>query len=225
MLNHIKADMYRIIFRKGFIMLSVILTALTVLAIISFSSKYSMDSITLVYSSVSFFIYMILSVLISDYTFREELHLKVLKNDMTTGVSRSALYIAKYVSGILLTIGFWVVISLSASIAVGVIKSPAEAFEFFKGFFSLSQLLMILQVLLFLGLFQLIGLYVQKTILMLLICAVLQQVVRSLGDSVPVMQDLINQFNSNDLSSFMLTSIAVVVIVFSGSVLFNKKEL
>jgi len=225
MLNHIKADMYRIFSQRGFILLTVILTALTVLTIIGFSSKYSVESIISVYPSVSFFIYLILSVLISDYTFREELQLKVLKNDMNTGVSRNALYAAKFLSGVILTLVIWLIISLAASAAAGIIASTTGAFEFLKGLVSMPQLLLLLQVFLCLGLFQLIGLFVQKTLLMLLICVVMQQVVRVLGESIPVMQDIMDKFYSGGLVSFLLTAFALVVIVFIGSVLFNKKEL
>lgn len=225
MLNHIKADMYRIILRKGFILLTAILTALTVLAVAGFSSRYSAQRVFSVYPSVSFFIYLFLSVLISDYTFREELQLKVLKNDMTTGVSRNTLYAAKYLSGIVLTVGLWLVISLATGAAAVVITSPAGAFEFFKGLFSLPQLLMLLQVFFCLGLFQLIGLFVQKTVLMLLICVVLQQVVRALGENIPPVQEFLNKFNSGSPVSFILTVLAIAVIVFSGSMLFTKKEL
>lgn len=225
MINHIKADIYRIILRKGFILLTVILTALIVLAVVGFSGKFSAETVFSTYPSVSFLIYLFLSVLISDYTFREELQLKVLKNDMTTGVSRGAIYVAKYLSGIILTLGFWIVISLSTCVVAGFLMSPAGALEFFKRLVSLSQLLMMLQVFFCLGLFQLIGLFVQKTILMLLICAVLQQIVTALGDKIPVIQDIMDKFNSNSLVSFILTVIAIIVIVFNGSILFNKKEL
>lgn len=225
MLNHIKADMYRIILRKGFILLTIILTALTVLAVIGFSTKYSAERVFSTYPAVSFLIYLFLSVLISDYTFREELQLKVLKNDMSTGVSRNALYVAKYLSGVILTVGLWFVISLATGVTAGILMSPAGAFEFFKGLFSLPQLLMMLQVFFCLGLFQLIGLFVQKTILMLFICAVLQQAVTALGENAPVIQDIMNKFNSNSLVSFLLIAVGIMVIVFAGSMLFNKKEL
>jgi hypothetical protein len=225
MLNHIKADLYRIILRKGFILLTIILTALTVLAVVGLSSKFSVETVISTYPSVSFLIYLFISVLINDYTFREELQLKVLKNDMTTGVPRNALYTAKYLSGVILTVGLLLIISLATGVAAAFLISPTRGLEFAKGLFSLPQLLMMLQVFFCLGLFQLIGLFVQKTVLMLLICAVLQQTVKSIGDSVPVIQDIMSQLNSGSLVSFLLTAIAIVVIVFAGSELFNKKEL
>ncbi|WP_042350920.1 ABC transporter permease [Bacillus massiliigorillae] len=223
MLNHIKADLYRIIFRKSFILLAIILTGSTVLAFIGFSSDP--EKTLSFYTTISFLLYLFLSVLISDYTLREELELKVLKNDMTTGVSRNVLYISKYLSGVILTIALWLLISLAITVTAVFITSPAGAIDYMKELFSLPQLLIILQVLFCLGLFQLIGLFVRKTILLLLLCVALEKVFMVIVERVPLFQDLANKYSSNSFAAFLLTIFAIVAIVIIGSIVFKKKEL
>jgi hypothetical protein len=225
MLNHIRADMYRIVLGRGFVLLAVILTALTLLALVGLSSRFSAQTVFASYPAVSLLLYLFLSVVISDYTLREELQLKVLKNDMTTGISRGALYAAKYVLGALLLIGLWLIISAATSLTAALLMPPAEALDYSKSLVFPQQLLMLLQVLFCLGLFQLVGLFVQKTILVLLFCVALQQVVRLLGESFLVVQDVMLMINSGSLASFAVTAIAILAIVFAGALLFKKKEL
>ncbi|GAA3410666.1 hypothetical protein ACFFNY_21195 [Paenibacillus hodogayensis] len=225
MFNHIKADMHRILLRKGFLNLTAILIAVSVLAVLGFSSQYSAEKVLSFYPAINFLLFLLISVVVNDYTLKEELYLKVIKNDMNTGVSRSQYYTSKFLSGVILIVTFWLVLSIVISVAAGFAASPEQAIQFFGGLFSLQQFLMILQVLFFVGVFQLFALFIQKTVLMLLICGVVQQGLNSIAKTVPHMQDILNKYNTGDFVSVFLTVLGIIAIVWVGCLLFNKKEL
>jgi len=222
MFNHIKADMHRIVFRKGFLTLFIILVAVSLLAVTGFSSKYSAEVVLTFYQGISYLMLLFFSVIVIDYTFKEEFYLRLTKNDMNTGVSRNVLYTSKYLSGVILIVGFWLIVSVAISLAVFWIGSTEQALKFFGELFSLQQLLMLLQILFFAGLFQLLALFVQKTILMILICGVLQQAVTSISEAIPVIKEFINE---DSVLSIAWTSVGILLIVYIGCLLFRRREL
>lgn len=181
MLNYIRADLYRILSRPLPWLWFLIAAGSPALAVLGMGKQYELAQVLLGVQVGIYIVFIFLSLILNEYTFREDMQLGMLKNDTTSGISRGKLFMAKYLTGVFMEAVLWVVCSVCAVIACGHIFGMAYILSYWKTLFSVQTVSWLFNNLLFLALFQVISIFVKKTSGLILVCLIVSTFVSRLG--------------------------------------------
>lgn len=237
MLNYMKADFYRMSSRPAMWIWSIVLAVFPSLAIWGASSQYEAEKALGVTPVGIYILFMFAVLMLSEYTFREDKQLGLFKNDTTGGISRSGLYVSKYLSGVIAAAALWAVCSaLSALTFVKAYDVPFPTA--LSALFSVRAFGWILQNGMYLALFQIIGIYVKKTSVLLLVCLAFSTAISNIGNMIaPVMPKLTALFQTifgqgasdnavlQNVITLVLPLAGIMILISAGCVLFKKSEL
>ncbi|MBQ8681291.1 MAG: hypothetical protein IJ509_00040 [Bacilli bacterium] len=234
MLNYMKADLYRIFTKKSIWIWSLALIILPTLLVVGATSEYGSAMILKVLPIGIYIEFIIVSIIVSDYTFREEKELNLYKNDTTCGISKGKIFVSKYLTGILIEIVLWLLCSLFMLFICAI--SFGNFFEYVKVIFSIQIVNFLLMDFFYLSLFQLLGIFIRKTSTLILMCIVISSVFENLKSAIekviPWVDGIFNLFIdqsnvinfSQVLQVITLPIILILIVVFIGSKIFENTE-
>ncbi|MFF2910643.1 hypothetical protein [Paenibacillus sp. NPDC057934] len=239
MLNYCKADLYRIGTRLSFLVWCFILIAVPALLIIGVSSHYAPSIVVHVVPGIMYVAFFFITLIITEYTFREDMQLGLYKNDTTSGITRTTIFISKYFSGLLLLLLMWILCSASTMASVFYSFGTADGSTLLQEMVSTTMISYFLSIAAYLALFQMLSVLIQKTASLILVCilssTVLSNISHLLGSTFPGFSRVLTFLNpvaensapSVTLQIVMLTIpvVCVLVLLGIGSFLFRKKEL
>jgi hypothetical protein len=234
-----KADLYRTTTRISFYIWLLALTALPVLAITGAKTAYAPEAILSVTPSIVYVTFSLVALVVSGYTFREDMQLGLYKNDTTSGASRTGIYVAKFLTGALLMAGMWLCCSASCFLAAGFNFGWSSATVLLENMTSMTALVWFLQTLMYLALFQAIGVVVKKTAVLLVVCVLISAVFTNAENVLnSVAPGVANLFTAESISDSLggLSSaaslkflavpvIGIALLLVIGALLFGRKEL
>jgi ABC-type transport system involved in cytochrome c biogenesis permease component len=239
MLNYIKADLYRTSTRVSFYVWLLALIALPMLIIVGTRTVYASETVVSVVPSVVYLIFALIALVVSDYSFREDMQHGLYKNDTTSGVSRTGIYMAKFLTGVLLMAVMWVFCSASCILAAGFGHGWTAGMTLLKNMASLTTLVWFVQTIMYLSLFQAIGTVVKNTVALLGICILISALFTNvggiLGDALPGIVDFFNTTDAtgsfgnsltvNFLKSLIMPTVGTGLLLLIGNMIFGRKEL
>jgi hypothetical protein len=239
MLNYMKADLYRTATRISFYIWLLALTALPVLAIAGAKTAYAPEMIIAVTPSIVYVALSLVALIVSDYAFREDMQLGLYKNDTTSGVSRTGIYVAKFLTGVLLMAGMWLCCSASCILTAGFSFGWSRGIVLLGNMTSMTVLVWFLQTIMCLSLLQAISVLVKKTAALLGICVLISAVLTNAGNVVSsIFPGVANFFNvggipdslgnpsfAASLKFLTMPVIGIALLLFIGNMLFGRKEL
>jgi hypothetical protein len=181
----------------------------------------------------------LMALVVTEVTFREDMQLGLYKNDVTSGVSRTGLYLAKLLTGALLMAGMWLLCSLSCVLSAGFGYGFDYGPALLRNMSSPMNWLWFVWTLMYMALFQAVGVVVKKTVALLVVCVALNAVVVGAGDVArSVAPDIANLFElfardtgpyDSSFLGYMKLFIApvtgIVLFTVAGEMLFRRKEL
>lgn len=234
MLNYIKADLYRIFTKKSIWIWSLALIIVPTLLVVGAISEYGSVMILKVLPIGIYVEFIIVSIIVSDYTFREEKELNLYKNDTTCGISKGKMFVTKYLTGVLIEIILWLLCSLLMLFVCAI--SFGNFFEYLKVIFSIQIVNFLLMDFFYLSLFQLLGIFIRKTSTLILMCIVISSVFENFKSAiVKVIPWFDGKFNlfidqgniinfSGILQIIILPILFILILVFVGSKIFENTE-
>lgn len=232
MLNYIRADLYRIFSRPFSWLVCLIISILPALAVLGVGENYSTEQVMLGVQVGIYILFIFLSLLLNEYTFREDMQLGMMKNDTTSGVSRGRLFTSKYLTGVLIEVVLWGFCSTCAVLASGYIFGMDHMVSYIGGIFSLQAVSWILTNLLLLALFQVISIYVKKTSGLILVCLIISAFISNfenlLAQAVPGAESaflLVPGYSGAQAASALAVPfIGIVILLAVGCFLFQRSE-
>jgi ABC-type transport system involved in cytochrome c biogenesis permease component len=238
MLNYIKTDLFRTLTRVSFCVQLLALIALPAIIITGVKAAYPPEMVTSITPGIVYMAFSLVALLVSDYTFREDMQLGLYKNDTTNGVSRAGIYMAKFMAGALLMAAMWLSCSAACVLATGANYGWDNGAALFANMASMTALSWFLQTLLFLALFQALGVVIKKTVALLGVCVLASAAVTHAGNvlssALPGIADFLNMDVSDAfgdlpvavlLKSLVITMAGIALLLLAGSALFGRKEL
>jgi hypothetical protein len=239
MLNYCRADLYRIGTRFSFLVWCFILIAVPALLIIGVGSHYAASIVVQIVPGLMYVAFFLITLIITEYTFREDMLLGLYKNDTTSGITRTTIFISKYFSGVLLLLLMWVLCSASTVASIFYSFGTADGSSLLQEMVSTTMISYFLNIAAFLTLFQMLSVLIQKTASLILVCilcsTVLSNISHMLGSNFPGLSKVLASLNpvvensspSVTLQIVMLTipMVSIVILLMIGSFLFRKKEL
>lgn len=233
MLNYIRADLYRMFGKMGMLVWCLIFVGVIPLFVFGACGSYSMEQVMAGAEVSISIIFMIAALVFSEYTFREDKQLGMFKNDTTSGISRSQLFLAKYMTGAFLMILLWLLCSGLTGLVMVKGFSTGNVTDIVQAIFSLRTAGGLLTNLMYLALFQTISIFVEKTSVLLLVCVILSTFLSNIGrllESVlPKMEWSLSLAGTAGTPLQMAAAIlfpllGIVIILAVGCGLFQKSE-
>ncbi|OBZ19348.1 hypothetical protein A8L34_07515 [Bacillus sp. FJAT-27264] len=239
MLNYCKADLYRIGTRFSFVLWCFVLIAVPALLIIGVGSHYAPSIVVQIVPGIMYAAFFFITLIITEFTFREDMQLGLYKNDTTSGITRTTIFISKYFSGLLLLLLMWILCSASAVASVFYSFGTADGNTLLQEMVSTTMISYFLSIAAYLALFQMLSVLIQKTASLILVCilcsTVLSNISHMLGSASPGFSKVLTSLNpavensapSVTIQIVMLTIpvICILMLLLIGSFLFRKKEL
>ncbi|MFC3745225.1 hypothetical protein [Paenibacillus sp. GCM10012306] len=239
MLNYCKADLYRIGTRFSFLVWCFVLIAVPALLIIGVGSHYAPSIVVRIVPSLMYAAFFFITLIITEYTFREDMQLGLYKNDTTSGITRMTIFISKYFSGLLLLLLMWILCSASVLASVFYSFGAADGNTMLQEMGSTTMISNFLSIAAYLALFQMLSVLIQKTASLILVCilcsTIFSNVSNMLSSTFPGLSKVLAYLNpvaENSAPSvtlqivmLIIPVVCVVVLLGVGSFLFRKKEL
>lgn len=240
MLNYIKSDLYRIGMQVSFYVWCAALTVVP--AAYAFTQMYdqlaatAMTRIILDIMGAAFFVF---AIYITECTLREDGQYGLFKNDTTSGVSRSGIYLSKLLCGLVLMVLMWVPCSAACATVMAVCYTAGDGVAFLQGIFGLQGLVLLVRSAFYLALFQALSVVIKKTSMLILACIaasmVLSGAIGLIGVAIPQLPELQDRFGFGAVMAnatgidcipvlFLMLLGGVAVTAF-GNALFARKEL
>jgi hypothetical protein len=238
MINYIKADLYRIMTRRSFHIWSFAFIVIPAVLLIPASGIYPVGTLLAVIPNLIYVVFCMMTLIVTEYTFRDDMQRGLYKNDTTNGVSRIAIYLAKLLSGVLLTALWWVVCSLSCAASVVYSFGAERGFALLESMTSLRMISLFLWTIVFLSLFQTISVVFQRTSALIIvygaIIAVITNATELLRAFLPGLAKIIDGSATvavmGGLSGFGASGLPVLPVLcilgtaVIGGALFGRKE-
>ncbi|MDR0380884.1 MAG: hypothetical protein LBH86_02640 [Oscillospiraceae bacterium] len=245
MLNYIKADLYRIMTRPTFYIWPLLLAALPAAMIAGAGGMYPAGVILAAIPALVYAAFCLMALILTEHTFREDMQLGLYKNDMAGGASRSAVYIAKLITGILLLALLWAVCSLSCIVSASYWLGGDSGLSLLKDMASLQAASLFLRVNVFLAVFQAISIVFKKTSALILvyiaISAAMAYAMKWLGAAWPGLAGFIKHIAgfgaygnfgaaagaphaAGGVALLLAPAACIIVLAAIGSMMFEKKE-
>lgn len=231
MLNYICADLYRIFSRPFSWLACLTASLLPALAILGVGESYGTEKVILGVQAGIYILFIFLSLLLNEFTFREDMQLGMMKNDTTSGISRGQLFTSKYLTGASIEVVLWGFCSACAVLASGSVFGMDRLVSYIEGIFSLQAVRWILTNLLLLALFQVISIYVKKTSGLILVCLIISAFISNfenpLAKVVPGAEAtflLAPGYSSAQAAALAAPLIGIVTLLAVGCFLFQRSE-
>jgi ABC-type transport system involved in multi-copper enzyme maturation permease subunit len=238
MINYIKADLYRIMTRRSFYIWSFAFIVIPAVLLIPASGIYPVETLLAVIPNLIYVVFCMMTLIVTEYTFRDDMQRGVYKNDTTNGVSRTVIYLAKLLGGVLLTAIWWIVSSLSCVVSLTCNVGAEHGFALLENMMSLRMISLFLWAIVFLSLFQTISVVFQRTSALIIVYGAIIAVITNAkellraflpglagilddSDAVAVMGDL-SGFDASGLPVLPVLCILGTAVI--GSALFRRKE-
>lgn len=241
MMNYIKADLYRIGTQVSFYvwcLASVVVLAFSVFATHNQFTATAMMGFGLGFTFLGLFIF-IFAIFITEHTLRTESQYGLFKNDTTSGVSRTGIYLSKLMCGFILMVLMWVLYSVACAAVVAFNFTLSEGFAFLQKAFGLQGMLVLLKASLYLALFQALSVVIKTTPILVLVYFVVSMILSSLGsilgNVIPQLSEVLNCFDFGTaientsfidyIPALLLMLLGGVAVTVFGNILFARKEL
>jgi ABC-type transport system involved in multi-copper enzyme maturation permease subunit len=215
-----------------------LLTVIPALSIFGLREKYTATEMTGVLPGIIFVIFCVMAFILSDYTFREDSQHGMYKNDMTNGVSRTGIYLAKLLCGLILVAFLWTLCSGVCIASVTYSFSWNEGLALLQKMISAQGITMFLQTVFYLAIFQALSVVIRKTSALILTYAVLSAALSNAGDLLrsvfPRATVFLDRFDLNTITGtapftdfiplLLLPVLCGAAVTVFGNILFARKE-
>ena len=234
MLNYMRADCYRVFSKKSAWIWTLILLVVPPLMIVGASSQYETEMIISVIPTVIYFLFFVVSLSLTENIFGEDKRLGLFKNDTTSGISRTELFVSKFLTGAFAEIGLWAVCSIACAVALAYISGFEYVGSCFLQLFSIQSIWWLLLNIFYLIFFQAIRTLVNKTSVLILVCSVINTVFSQMVDLVkkafPIFGSFMNMANIATMeilpivTMFSVLLIGIIAMLIVGCYLFRRSE-
>lgn len=228
MINYIKADFYRIFRRKNIYISFMVLILIIPLIMFGAAKSYGVKTVINVINPIFYVIFFFISLSVNDYCLREDISLGILKNDMTTGVSRKKIYLSKFISGLILLLIFEILVYLLAYLGIGLASSFNESLPVIKNIFTTTNICFMFRIIGSFTLFQVGCLFATKTMQLFILCGIIDGVFMQILDSIKNIK-FVKELITNETSDLWLNSLILciisIILLYIGTKLFQKKSL
>lgn len=230
MLNYIKADFYRLATKPSAWIWTLLLFFVPPFMIVGAGTQYEPEKIMSVVPTCIYLTFILVALMLNESVFGEEKRLGLYKNDTTSGISRTRLFLAKFLTGALLEIGLWLICSAGC---VGALVYVAGAEQFLKCIgvmFSLQSVQWLLMIVFYTAVFQTIRVLVNKPSMLILVYGLIStaftQVTDLIKKAIPQIDTLLATGNGVVQTVFMLVLpiMGIAACLGIGSMLFQKSE-
>lgn len=234
MLNYIKADFYRLDTRISAWIWTLVCLILPPVMIIAAGGQYEVEKIMAVIPVAVYLIFILVALMLTESVFGEDRCLGLYKNDTTSGISRTQLFLSKYLTSVLCAALLWLLCSVFCAFALTKVAGTHKIGQCFGAMFSLQSVWWLLLSLMYAAMFQAIRVLVNKTSMMILCCAVISglfsQAMNLVQKIFPALATFTSAANMADMNAFqiilwiLLPLVGISVILAVGCMLFKKSE-
>ena len=138
MLNYIRSDLYRLANRISSWIWVAVFLVLPPLLIVGAGSQYDVEKIMTGVSVAIYLLLILAALMLTENVFGEEKRLGLYKNDTTSGISRTKIFISKFLTSAMLEVGLWSLCSVICSFALTKVAGIEEIGRCFTAMFSLQ---------------------------------------------------------------------------------------